>query len=191
MELPFGEFDLILGMDWLVKYRASLDCAAKRMVSKTTEDKEGPKNYLHKGCEAFLAYIGVSDSEGSSVKGIRTIKDFPDVFPDELSRFPLSREVKFDIELLPRTAPVSIAPYRMAPKDLVELKAEIQELLDRGFVRPSVSPWGAPVLFVKNKDGSMPNALSRRAVADLRAMVARLSLLDDGSLMVELQVKLT
>ncbi|XP_017604649.1 uncharacterized protein LOC108451474 [Gossypium arboreum] len=94
-----------------------------------------------KGCEAFLAYIGVSDSEGYSVKGIRTVKDFPDVFPDELPGLPPSREVEFGIELLPGIAPVSISPYRMAPKEMVELKAQIQELLDQGFIRPSVSPW--------------------------------------------------
>ncbi|XP_016669989.1 uncharacterized protein [Gossypium hirsutum] len=107
MELPFGEFDLILGMDWLVKHRVRLGCATKR------------------GCEAYLAYISVSESEGSFVKDIRTIKDFPDVFPDELLGLPPNREVEFGIELLPGVALASIAPYRMAPKELVELKAQI------------------------------------------------------------------
>ncbi|XP_017634330.1 uncharacterized protein LOC108476591 [Gossypium arboreum] len=173
MELPFGEFNLILGMDWLVKYRASLDCAAKHMVLKNTEDEEvvvirerrgylsnvisalKAEKFVRKGCEAFLAYIGVSDSEGSLVEGIRTVKEFPDVFPDKLLGLPPCREVEFSIELLPETALVSIAPYRMAMKELVELKAQIQELLNRGFIRPSVSPWGAPMLFMKKKDGSM------------------------------------
>ncbi|XP_016673237.1 uncharacterized protein [Gossypium hirsutum] len=130
IELPFGEFDLILGMDWLVKHRASLDFAAKCMVLKTIEDKEvavigEPMDFLsnvisvlraeklvRNGCEAFLAYIGVSDSEGPSVGVIRTVKDFFDVFPDELPGLPPSHEVEFGIELLPRTALVSIAPYR-------------------------------------------------------------------------------
>ncbi|XP_040963932.1 uncharacterized protein [Gossypium hirsutum] len=92
------------------------------------------------GCEAFLAYVGVSDSEGPFVGDIKTVKDFFDVFPDELSRLPPSHEVEFRIELLPETAPVSIATYRMAPKELVELKSQIQELLDRRFIRPNVSP---------------------------------------------------
>ncbi|XP_052489848.1 uncharacterized protein LOC128042521 [Gossypium raimondii] len=129
IELPFGDFDLTLGMDWLVKHRASLDCAAKR-----------PKELVREGCEAFVAYVGVTDSEGPLVKDIKTVKDFPDVFPDELPRLPPSRKVEFGIELLLRTALVFIALYRMAPKELVELKAQIQELLDRGFIRPSVSP---------------------------------------------------
>ncbi|XP_012442035.1 uncharacterized protein LOC105767051 [Gossypium raimondii] len=115
MELPFDEFDLILGMDW-----------AEKLVRK--------------GCEAFQAYIDVFDSEGPSIEDVRTIKDFSDVFPDELPGLPPNREVEFLIELLPGTALVSIAPYRMALKPLVELKAQIKELLDRGFIRPSVSP---------------------------------------------------
>ncbi|XP_012435395.1 uncharacterized protein LOC105762020 [Gossypium raimondii] len=171
MELSFGEFALILGMDWLVNHRASLDCAAKRMVLKTIEDGEMAmigerrdflsnvisalmvEKLVRKGCEAFLAYIGASNSEGPSVGDVRTVKDVFDVFPDELLGLPPSCKVEFGIELLPGTAPVSIAPYRMAPKKLVELKAQIQEPLDQGFIRPNVSSWGAPVLFVKKKDG--------------------------------------
>lgn len=68
---------------------------------------------------------------------------------------PPQREIDFTIELLPGTAPVAIAPYRMAPAELRELKAQLQDLLDKGFIRPSFSPWGAPVLFVKKKDGSL------------------------------------
>ncbi|XP_016707943.1 uncharacterized protein [Gossypium hirsutum] len=108
-----------------------------------------------KGCEAFLAYIGVFVSRDSTVKDIKTIRDFPNVFPEELPSLPPNREVKFDIELLLGTAPVSIAPYQMAPKKLMEFKAQLQELLDRGFIRPSVSLSGASVLFVKKKDGTI------------------------------------
>ncbi|KAA3473298.1 DNA/RNA polymerases superfamily protein [Gossypium australe] len=157
----------------LVKHRVSLDCAPKRVVLRTEEDIEvvvigKHQNYLSnmisalrakklvsKGCEAYLVYISVSDSRDSSVEDIRTVKDFPDVFLEEILGLPPNREVKFRIELLPSTASVSIAPYRMAPKELVELKAQIQKLLDRGFIRPCVSPWGASVLFVKKKDRSM------------------------------------
>ncbi|KAL4010684.1 hypothetical protein IC575_027695 [Cucumis melo] len=88
----------------------------------------------------------------SSEPGVR---EYPDVFPDELPGLPPPREVDFAIELEPGTAPISRAPYRMAPAELKELKVQLQELLDKGFIRPSVSPWGAPVLFVKKKDGSM------------------------------------
>ncbi|XP_016675352.1 uncharacterized protein [Gossypium hirsutum] len=118
MELPFGEFDIILGMDWLVKHRVKLDYAVRRMVLKA-------KKLVRKGCEAFLAYVNIFDSKGSSMGDVRTVKEFLDVFPEELPGLPPDREVEFDIELLPGTAPVSIAPYRMASKELVELKAQI------------------------------------------------------------------
>ena len=83
------------------------------------------------------------------------MREFPDVFPEDLSGLPLDREIEFSIDLLLGFSPISKAPNRMAPAELRELKAQLQELLDKGFIRPSVSPWGAPVLFVKKKDGSM------------------------------------
>ncbi|KAL0534735.1 hypothetical protein IC582_029028 [Cucumis melo] len=83
------------------------------------------------------------------------VREYPDVFPDKLPGLPPPKEVDFAIELELGTAPISRAPYRMAPAELKELKVQLQELLDKGFIRPSVSPWGAPVLFVKKKDGSM------------------------------------
>ncbi|KAA3480729.1 DNA/RNA polymerases superfamily protein [Gossypium australe] len=173
MELPFGEFDLILGMDWLVSYRVNLDCAGKRMILKTSEGNEvlvigERRNYLsnvvsalkaermvRKGCATFLAIISALEAKELFVKDVRTVKEFSDVFPEELPGLPPDREVEFGIDLLPGTTLVSAAPYRMAPKELAELKAQIQELLDRGFIRSSVSLWGAPVLFLKKKDGSM------------------------------------
>ncbi|KAA3470948.1 Gag protease polyprotein [Gossypium australe] len=96
---------------------------------------------VRKGCEAYLACISVFGSGDSSVGNIRTVKGFSDVFPEDLPGLAPNREVEFGIELLPGIAPVSIAPYRMAPKELVEVKAQLQELLDHGFIRPSVSPW--------------------------------------------------
>ena len=74
------------------------------------------------------------------------------MFPDELPRMAPDREIEFCIDLVPDAQPVSIPPYRMAP---AELKEQLQELLDKGFMRPSTSPWGAPVIFVKKKDGSL------------------------------------
>ncbi|XP_040967912.1 uncharacterized protein [Gossypium hirsutum] len=116
MELPFGDFDLILGMDWLVKHRVSLDCTTKRVVFRTEED----------------------------TKDIRTMRDFPNVFSEELPGLIPSREVEFRIELILSTALLSIASNRMAPKELTKVEAQIQELLDRGFIRLGVSLWGAP-----------------------------------------------
>ncbi|KAA3477572.1 DNA/RNA polymerases superfamily protein [Gossypium australe] len=129
MKLPFGEFDLILGMDWLVKHRASLDCAAKHMVLKSSEEEE----VIVRGAKRLFIQCNLS-IKGQEVGSQRTVKKFPDVFPEELPGLPPNCEVEFGIELLPRTTPVSITPYKMAPKELVELKAKIQELLDRGFI---------------------------------------------------------
>ena len=92
------------------------------------------------------------------------MKDFPDVFPEELPGIPPIREVELSIEILPGTAPTSRAPYRMAPTEFKELKIQLQELLDKGFIRPSVSPWGAPVLFVKNKDGILQMCIDYRQI---------------------------
>ncbi|KAK5832835.1 hypothetical protein PVK06_016638 [Gossypium arboreum] len=86
---------------------------------------------------------------------LSVVNEFTDVFPEELPGLPPDREVEFIIDVIPGTAPISITPYRMAPAELKELKTQLQELLDKGFIRPSTSPWGAPVLFVKKKDGSL------------------------------------
>nr|GFD05268.1 retrotransposon protein, putative, Ty3-gypsy subclass [Tanacetum cinerariifolium] len=94
-------------------------------------------------------------SDVPSIHDQPIVSEFPDVFPDELPGLPPVREVEFSIELIPGAEPISKAPYRMDPIELKELKDQLQELLERGFIRPSVSPWGAPVLFVKKKDGIM------------------------------------
>ena len=83
------------------------------------------------------------------------VKEFPDVFPDDISGLPLDREVEFTIDLIPGTEPISIPPYRMSPTELRELKAQLEELLSKGFIRPGTSSWGASVLFIKKKDGSL------------------------------------
>ncbi|KAK4400675.1 Retrovirus-related Pol polyprotein from transposon.6 [Sesamum angolense] len=107
------------------------------------------------GCEAYLAHVIDAEKVSPTLEEIPVVRDFPEVFPDDLPGLPPHREVDFTIETLPGVAPISIAPYRMAPVELQELKKQLEELLEKGFVRPSTSPWGAPVLFVKKKDGSM------------------------------------
>jgi hypothetical protein len=102
-----------------------------------------------------LAYvIAKSDSE-LKLENIPVVCDYPDVFTEDYSGLPPDREIEFSIDIVPGTQPIHRAPYRMAPTELKELKEQLQELLDRGFICPSTSPWGAPVLFVKKKDGSM------------------------------------
>ena len=89
------------------------------------------------------------------VDEIPVVREFPDVFPDDIAGLPPKREVEFTIYLIPGTEPISIPPYRMALVELRELKVQLEELLSKGFIRPSISPWGAPVLFVKKKDRSL------------------------------------
>jgi hypothetical protein len=91
----------------------------------------------------------------SPLDEIPVVCDYPDVFPDELPGMPPDRDVEFVTELQPGTAPISKRPYRMSPEELAELKNQLQELLDKGYIRPSSSPWGCPALFVKKKDGSL------------------------------------
>ena len=106
---------------------------------------------LRKGCQGFLAYV-VNEENDLKLEDIPIVRDYPDVFPEDLPGLPLEREAEFTIDVALGTASISKAPYRMAPLELKELKIQLQELLDKGFIRPSVSLWGAPVLFVKKND---------------------------------------
>ena len=171
--LPFHDFDLILGMDWLSKHRAIVDCDKKIVLLKCSDLSEvtvqcirsesipkvistmEARHFLRKGREAFLALILDSKRKQVNFKNIPMIREFPNVFPEELLGVPPEREVDLSIEVVQGTTPISRAPYRMAPTELKELKTQLQELLDKGFIQPSVSPWGAPVLFVKKKDGNL------------------------------------
>ncbi|GJU86330.1 putative reverse transcriptase domain-containing protein, partial [Tanacetum coccineum] len=129
LPLEMSDFDIILGMDWLTEHRATIDC--------------------------FLASIKDSLLDGPRFESHPIVQNFPNVFSDELLGLPPEREVKFTSELILGAEPISKAPYIMVPVELKELKDQLQKLLERGFIRPSVSPRGAPVLFVKKKDGSM------------------------------------
>ena len=95
---------------------------------------------------------------------ISTVREFLDVFPEELPGIPLEREVDLSKGIVPGTTPMSRAPYRMAPTELKKLKGQLQELMDKGFIRPGVSPWGAHVLFVKKKDGTLRMSIDYRQI---------------------------
>ena len=109
------------------------------------------KRLLRQGCEAYLAYVVDTERKIPNIKEVEVVDEFEDVFPNDLPGLPPDREIEFAIELIPGATPVSKAPYRLAPVELKELATQLQELLDKGMIRPSVSPWGAPVLFVKKK----------------------------------------
>ena len=111
---------------------------------------------LSRGCEVWLAsVVDTTERRRLELAEIPVVCEFADVFPDEVPGLPPDREIAFGIDLVPDTIPISRAPYRMAPLELRELKSQLQGLLDQGFIRPSISPWGAPVLFVRKKDGSL------------------------------------
>ncbi|KAK1351415.1 hypothetical protein POM88_054388 [Heracleum sosnowskyi] len=111
------------------------------------------KRLLRKGNEAYLAYVMDTQIEVPNLEDILVFNEFEDVFPIDLLGLPPDREIEFAIELALGMTPVSKAPYRLAPLEMNELATQLQELLGKGMIRPNVSPWGAPVLLVKKKDG--------------------------------------
>ncbi|GJT55617.1 putative reverse transcriptase domain-containing protein [Tanacetum coccineum] len=167
------DFDVILGMDWLASHRATIDCYARTVIFGNVRQPEfvyhgssplksvklisamKARTLISHGCQGFLASVMDTSLESPNIENLSVVREFADVFPDELPGLPPAREIEFGIELIPGAEPISKALYRMAPVELKELKEQLQEMLENGFIRPSVSPWGAPVLFVKKKDGSM------------------------------------
>ncbi|GKD13409.1 putative reverse transcriptase domain-containing protein [Tanacetum coccineum] len=121
------------------------------------------QKYIEKGYELFLAQVTDQESKDKRLEDVPVIRDFPKVFPKELPRLPPPRQVEFRIDLIPGAAPVARAPYRLAPSEMKELSKQLQELSEKGFIRPSSSPWGAPVLFVKKKDGSIYSKIDLRS----------------------------
>ena len=164
---------MILGMDWLSRHQMVVDCRMKRVTLRTPSGEEvnfiGERsNHLYnmisaatartmvrKGCEAYLAYVIDTKKAEPSLSYIPTVCDYPNVFLEELSGLPPKREIEFAINVVLGSTLASITPYRMAPMEIKELKLQLQELLEKGFIRPSVSPGGALVLFVKKKDGTL------------------------------------
>ena len=120
---------------------------------------------LASGCYGYLANIvDLTKEQKTEVKDVPIVNEFLTVFPEDLPGLPPDREIEFEIELIPGTAPISKTPYRMAPAELKELKIQLQDLLEKGFIRPSHSPWGAPVLFVRKKDGTMRLCIDYRGL---------------------------
>ncbi|GJU55563.1 putative reverse transcriptase domain-containing protein [Tanacetum coccineum] len=187
MPVELGSFDVIIGMDWLRRYHAVIICDEKLVQvpygnetltfcgNESSNGRESrltviscskAQEYMAKGCQVFLAQISAKKEEDKSerkqIEDVPIVRDFPEVFPEDLPGLPPARPVEFQIDLVPGAAPVARAPYRLAPSEMKELSEQLQELSDKGFIRPSSSPWGAPVLFVKKKDGSFRMCIKKK-----------------------------
>ena len=170
MDMP--EFDVILGMDWLIAYRIIIDCERRRVTAYTQDGTsmvfQGdnhdilPQTVYESKCQGqlagWLASLTLEDEERSDLDLPRVVCKYVDVFPDELPGLPPRRVVDVGIELHPDTLTISMTPHRMAPVELQELRVQLQKLLDKGFIRLITSPWGAPVLFAK-KEGQDPSTV--------------------------------
>ncbi|KAI3756963.1 hypothetical protein L6452_04495 [Arctium lappa] len=179
---PMGmeEFDVTVGMDWLASNDASIVCNKKLIRIALPDQKEvivygdrrdrksclismiKARRCLVKGCVGFLAYVVDAKKEKKGLESVLIVSEYPEVFPEDLTTLPPDRQVEFRIDLMPGAAPIARSPYRLAPTEMKEMMTQLKELLDKGFIRPSSSPWGAPVLFVKKKDGSMRMCIDYR-----------------------------
>jgi hypothetical protein len=157
--------DVILGMNWLDKYQAIISCDRRiiKLVSPLGEEvvaelisPEPRKGGCHQ--------MAIDNKEPDSLEIIKVVSKFPDVFPEDIPGMPPERKVEFAIELLPGIAPISKRAYRVSGPELVELKKQIDELSEKGYIRPSTSPWATPVLFMEKKDGT------RRMCIDYQAL---------------------
>ncbi|GKE15696.1 putative reverse transcriptase domain-containing protein [Tanacetum coccineum] len=192
MPVELGSFDVIIGMDCLANHHAVIMCDEKIvripygdevLIVQGDRDGKGEKSklsiisctktqkYIKRGCPIFLARVTKKETEDKSeekrLEDVPTVQDFPKVFPEDLPGLPPMRQVEFQIDLVLGAAPVARSPYRLAPSELQELSTQIQEISEKGFIRPSSSPWGAPVLFVKKKDGSFQMCINYRELNKL------------------------
>nr|GEX42958.1 putative reverse transcriptase domain-containing protein [Tanacetum cinerariifolium] len=192
MPVPLGSFDVIIGMDWLTKYHGVIICDEKivcapfgreMLIFQGNGDNRREESrlniisctkaqeYLSRGCDVFLAHITTKEakdkSKGKRLEDVPIVKDFPEVFPEDLPGIPPARLVEFQINVVLGAVPVARAPYRLAPTEMKELVEKLQELSYKGFIKPNSSPRGAPLLFVKKKDGSFRMRIDYRELNKL------------------------
>jgi hypothetical protein len=169
--LPQGLHDLLIGMDWLAThkdkldyYHKTLECLSEEGRRITLQGIQKPvsarqistlqmRKYCRKGCPLYaIQVLKKIEGDKPSLEDHPTLREYRDVFLEEVSGLPLRRDIDFSIELAPGAVPLSRTPYRMSTPELVELKLQLKEMMDKGHIWPNVSPWGAPILFVKKKD---------------------------------------
>jgi hypothetical protein len=143
--------DVLLGVNWMTQHNVSLDIPSRIVEINLPEQESTILHLPRQECINSCTYAAT----GIKLKDIPVVCEYPDVFPDDLPGMPPDRDIEFIIELQPGTAPISKKSYRMPPNELAELKIQLQDLLDKGFIHPSASPWGCPALFVKKKDNSL------------------------------------
>ncbi|GKB03154.1 putative reverse transcriptase domain-containing protein [Tanacetum coccineum] len=167
---PFNIDLMPVELDEVLIVQGDRDCKGEKsklsIISCTKTQK-----YIKRGCPIFLAQVVKKETEDKSevkrLEDVPTVREFLEVFPEDLPGLPPTRQVEFQIDLGPGAAPVARAPYRLAPAKLQELSTQLQELSDKGFIIPSSSPWGALVLFVKKKDGSFRMCIDYRELNKL------------------------
>ncbi|WVZ81363.1 hypothetical protein U9M48_028749 [Paspalum notatum var. saurae] len=149
--------DVILGMNWLQRYNGVISCA-ERKVTLTTPSGENMEVMIDP------PQAGVNAIDATALENIRVVSEFPDVFPDSLPGMPPERDIEFSIELVPGTAPIYKKAYRISGVELLEVKKQIDELLEKGFIRKSTSPWASPVLLTEKKDGTLRMCVDYRGL---------------------------
>nr|XP_009771167.1 PREDICTED: uncharacterized protein LOC104221741 [Nicotiana sylvestris] len=182
--LPMSDLDVIMGMDWLDSCYASVDCHSKLIrfefpgepclvwkgITPLTRGKiisyVKARRMINNRCMGFIATVHDTRLEDVTIYSVPVVREFADVFPEDLLGLPPTREIEFSIDLVPGTQPISIPPYRIAPAELRELKVQLQELLDKGLIRPSVSPWVSFLGHVMSRDGIQVDPKKIKAVRD-------------------------
>ncbi|GJU89213.1 putative reverse transcriptase domain-containing protein [Tanacetum coccineum] len=165
--IPFGSgsFDVIIGMDWLPDHKAEIICHEKVIRTPLLDGKV--LRVLGEKLEEKMRLLMSAKAKEKKQEEIVVVKDFLEVFPDDLSGLSPIQEIEFRIELVPGAMSVTKSPYRLAHSELEELSGQLKELQDKGFIRPSSSPWGAPVLFIKKKDGSFRMCIDYKELNNL------------------------
>ncbi|XP_066162141.1 uncharacterized protein, partial [Oryza sativa Japonica Group] len=172
--LESKDLDVILGMDWLTRNKGVIDCASRTIT--LTNDKGEKITFRSPASQKSVASLNQAAIEGQTetveksprkLEDIPIVQEYPEVFPEDLTTMPPKREIEFRIDLAPGTAPIYKRPYRMAANELAEVKKQVDEQLQKGYIRPSTSPWGAPVIFVEKKDKTKRMCVDYRALNEV------------------------